>query len=152
MSKYKRILVPLVIIGLIVAVWAFTGGGTGAAEMDASDEYVTRLTTSQEFTDQVLGAQKPVLVDFYATRCPPCRKLAPRIHKLARAYEGRVKFTKVNVDKSRELAQQYGVSYLPTVIIFNQGKVAFEPLVGLKGEDVYSKALDRAIVAGGRKE
>ncbi len=104
----------------------------------------TQVTTTQEFSGHVLQADKPVLVDFYATWCPPCKKLAPIINELAGEYEGRANFVKVDGDKSRDLMSEYGVKVYPTVLIFSGGKPV-KKILGLRGAGEYRAALNAAI-------
>ena len=79
--------------------------------------------TEQNFDEEVMRAKVPVLVDFWATWCGPCRMLAPIIEELAKKYDGKVKVGKVNVDEERELALQFGVSSIPTVLVFQNGEI-----------------------------
>jgi len=100
----------------------------------------------KEFTDanfeaEVLKSDLPVLVDFWAEWCPPCVKLAPTIDKLAADYAGKVKVGKVNTDESQNVAMKYGISSIPTVIIFKQGEVV-QRFVGLRPERDFKEALD----------
>ena len=74
--------------------------------------------TEQNFDEEVMRAKVPVLVDFWATWCGPCRMLAPIIEELAKKYDGKVK-----VDEERELALQFGVSSIPTVLVFQNGEI-----------------------------
>ena len=78
--------------------------------------------TQQNFEDEVLGSSVPVLVDFWATWCGPCRMLSPLVDELAEKYEGKVKFGKINVDEQPRLAMNYGVESIPTLLLFKDGR------------------------------
>ncbi|WP_163996920.1 thioredoxin [Pyxidicoccus caerfyrddinensis] len=97
-----------------------------------------------DFTQQVLESQQPVLVDFWATWCAPCRAIAPAIDSLATQYKDQVKFTKLNIDENQDTPQQYGIRSIPTLLIFKGGKVV-EQIVGAvpkaRIEDALKKAL-----------
>ena len=75
------------------------------------------------FQDEVVKADAPVVVDFYADWCGLCKIIEPVIHKLSEEYQGRVKFVKVDTDANQELAMQFGIMSIPTVMFFLQGKV-----------------------------
>ena len=81
------------------------------------------LTTSN-FEAEVLNSDKPVLVDFWATWCGPCRMLAPTIAKIAEEQEGVIKVGKIDVDEEPELAARYGIASIPTLMVFKGGQVA----------------------------
>ena len=81
------------------------------------------IITEQNFEQEVLKADKPVLVDFWASWCGPCRMLAPTIELLAEEMEGVAKVGKVNVDEQPGLAARFGISSIPTLIVFEDGKV-----------------------------
>lgn len=89
----------------------------------------TVLATDATFKAEVLDATTPVLVDFWATWCAPCRAIAPSLDELAAQYKGKVKIAKVDVDESNQVAQQYGIRSIPTLLMFKGGKVV-EQLVG----------------------
>ena len=95
----------------------------------------------QNFGDEVLKSSQPVLVDFWAEWCGPCRALAPTIEKLAKDYSGKVKVGKVDTDVNRETALQYRIESIPTVILFRNGQVA-QKFVGLRREADYKQVLD----------
>ena len=78
--------------------------------------------TVSNFEEEVLHTDKPVLVDFWADWCGPCRMLAPVLEEIARDYEGTVKVGKVNVDEQMALAQQFGVTSIPLLVLFKDGK------------------------------
>ncbi len=99
--------------------------------------------TDQNFEEQVLKSEVPVLVDFWAEWCMPCRMLAPTIEKIATDYNGKVKVGKVDTDANREISIKYGISAIPTVILFKNGQVA-QKFVGLRQEKDFKAALDSA--------
>ena len=90
--------------------------------------------------DEAVNGDKPVLVDFWATWCGPCRMLAPVIEEIANEYAGKVKVGKVNVDDERELALEYGVSSIPTVMVFQNGEVK-ETSVGYRPKEEIEQML-----------
>ena len=92
------------------------------------------------FETEVLGADKPVLVDFWATWCMPCRMLAPTIEEIAEDAEGRAYVGKVNVDEEGELAMKYGVRSIPTLIFFENGKEV-NRMVGVQDKEDIEAAL-----------
>ncbi len=100
-----------------------------------------REFTDENFETEVLNSETPVLVDFWAEWCMPCRMLAPTIDKLADSYAGKVKVGKVDTDSNREIAMKYSINAIPTVILFKGGQVA-QKFVGLAKEDKFREVLD----------
>ncbi len=99
--------------------------------------------TEANFESEVLQSKEPVLIDFWAPWCGPCRQIAPVVEQLAGEYHGSVKVGKINVDDAQKLAGNYGVNSIPTLMIFKGGQV-IEQFVGLQGKPKLQAALDAA--------
>jgi thioredoxin 1 len=98
--------------------------------------------TQENFSTEVLSAGTPVLVDFWAEWCGPCKMIAPILDELAEEYNGRVKIAKVNIDEQQQLAAQYGIRAIPTLLMFHKGEVS-EQIVGLKSKRDLKNSIDR---------
>ena len=96
--------------------------------------------TSANFDADVLGSDIPVVVDFFATWCGPCRMMAPVIEELAEEYDGKVKIGKLDVDENSDVAARYGVMSIPTIILFKNGEI-FSKSVGLQDKEVLENAI-----------
>ena len=92
----------------------------------------------------MLQSDKPVLVDFWAAWCGPCGMVAPIIEQVAEEFQGKAKVAKINVDEQSELAQQYRIMSIPTLIVFKDGKIA-ESVVGAKSKNDLSNMLNKYI-------
>ncbi len=99
--------------------------------------------TKDNFDQAVLKSSLPILVDFWAAWCGPCRAVAPVVEELANEYSGKVNFAKLNVDENPELAQKYGVMSIPTLILFKAGQPA-QRMVGMRPKAEFKKVLDAA--------
>ncbi|HJZ66591.1 MAG TPA: thioredoxin [Blastocatellia bacterium] len=100
--------------------------------------------TDQNFEQEVLKSSQPVLVDFWAEWCHPCKALAPTVEKLAAEYEGKARVVKLNVDDNNQTGMQYGVRGIPTLILFNAGQEVGR-LVGGTSKDNISRLIERAL-------
>ena len=102
---------------------------------------ILELTTTN-FDDETRKADAPILVDFWAEWCGPCRMVAPILEQIATDYQGKARVGKVNVDEHSSLAARYGVQSIPTLLLFKQGKVV-EQYIGATSKDTLSKLIDK---------
>jgi thioredoxin 1 len=100
--------------------------------------------TDTNFDQLVLKSDQPVMVDFWAAWCGPCKALAPIVDEVATAYNGKVKVGKMDVDSSPVTPQRYGVRGIPTLLIFKNGQVQ-DQIVGYVGREVIEKALNKLV-------
>jgi thioredoxin 1 len=98
--------------------------------------------SEQNFEQEVLKSDKPVLVDFWATWCGPCRMMAPAVDAVAEAYVGRAKVGKLNVDENFAITGRYNIRGIPTLLLFKDGQVQ-EQIVGAASKEAISKMLDK---------
>ena len=97
-----------------------------------------------KFDEVVIKSKMPVLVDFWAPWCGPCRMVAPVVEELSGEYDGKVSFVKINVDDNPQVAGQFGVMSIPTLILFKEGKPA-STIVGFRPKEELKKSLDAAL-------
>lgn len=100
--------------------------------------------SDNEWDVEVLSSDTPVLVDFWAPWCGPCKMVAPIVDELAEEYDGKVKFVKLNTDDNIETASKYGIRSIPTIIVFKGGE-AVEQVVGFRPKSELKKSLDKAL-------
>jgi thioredoxin 1 len=102
--------------------------------------------TEGNFNDEVIRSPVPVLVDFWAEWCGPCKMISPILEEIAQEYDGRLKIGKVNIDEQQGLASQHGIRAIPTLLVFKNGEVA-DQIVGLRSKRDLKANLDRVVVA-----
>lgn len=102
--------------------------------------------TDQTFQKDVIESKLPVLLDFWAPWCNPCRMVSPIIEELAKEYEGKVVVGKINVDENPDTASQFGIMSIPTVMVFRGGK-PMKSLTGAHSKDTYKKMINELIGA-----
>jgi thioredoxin 1 len=100
--------------------------------------------TDQTFEDQVVKSDKPVIVDFWAPWCGPCRMMAPAFEDLAREYQGRMVFAKLNVDYNPGVASRYGIRSIPTLLIFRGGRLV-DQLIGARPRQDLKNHIEAAL-------
>src|SRR5215210_2738639 len=96
------------------------------------------------FEREVLQSDVPVVLDFWAEWCPPCRALAPTFEELAKQYEGRVRFLKLNVDENQQVPQRFGIKGIPTLVFFDGGREV-ERVVGASSKSALERIVDKYV-------
>jgi thioredoxin 1 len=137
-NPYRGAIYGAVMGVLLVSVFSRTPKDT------EESSNIVHINSEHDFEAQVLNASGIFLVDLFSNRCPPCRVLAPTISSLADRYAGKVTVCKVDLDRAPVVAQRYGVSAIPTVLIINNGK-EIKRLVGLQSKTEYIALLDKLI-------
>ena len=100
--------------------------------------------TKDTFEEIVLKSDKPVVVDFWASWCGPCRMVAPILEELSNDFDGKVQIAKVNVDEQGELAAQFRIMSIPTVLVFKNGEVA-EKIVGARAKEEFAELIQKQL-------
>jgi thioredoxin 1 len=100
--------------------------------------------TDHDFAEQVLQADKPVLVDFWAEWCAPCRALGPIIDSLSADYDGKVTIAKLDVDSNQQVAMQFGIRSIPTVMLFDKGQIV-DTFIGVRPKADYEAGLRKVL-------
>lgn len=100
--------------------------------------------TDENFQEEVLDSPMPVLVDFWATWCAPCKMIAPVVESIAEEYTGKIKVGKVNVDENNSVSIKYGIKGIPTLLLFNKGEIK-EQVVGVTTKEAISRMIEQQL-------
>jgi thioredoxin 1 len=134
------------LVAFVVVKERSVGRSEGAEKEEGKVMNGVKQVQEAAFRAEVMDSDVPVLVDFYAPWCGPCRMLAPMLEEVAREYDGRVKVVKVNVDEAQQLAADFGIRGVPTLMLFKHGDVT-ETLVGLPSPKALRAKLDALVAA-----
>jgi thioredoxin len=104
--------------------------------------------TDKNFFEELSKNSKPVLVDFYAVWCPPCKILAPVLEKLSEEFKGKIIFCKINTDENPVVSQKFGIESIPTVVVFKNGE-PLDGFIGARPEEIVREWLEK--ISGGEK-
>lgn len=104
-----------------------------------------KVITDSSFKPEVLDSKVPVLVDFWAEWCGPCKMLAPVLERIADANQGKVVVGKLNVDENQQIPQEFGIQGIPTLILFKEGK-AVQQIVGFQSQENIQRLIDEALI------
>lgn len=102
------------------------------------------IFTDQNFENEVLQSKTPVLVDFWAEWCAPCRLVAPVVEELAKEYEGKLKVGKLNVDENGKIASRFNIMSIPTLLIFKKGEVV-KTMIGAQSKESFRKQIEEVL-------
>lgn len=100
--------------------------------------------TDQTFNEEVLKAKMPVLVDFWAEWCGPCKMVSPIVEELAKEYDSKLKVGKLNVDENQQASSQFGIMSIPSLLFFKEGKVV-KTVIGAQGKEALKRAIDEVL-------
>lgn len=143
----KRLPIPLFFFLILISFLACGRNPAGKNVPAASTLAV--ITSAQDFSQKVESSALPVLVDFWATWCPPCRKMNPILERISGKYAQSLVVAKVDVDQNRDLAEAYKIESIPTMMLFHEGKVIGQ-LVGAMEEAQLESWLQEQLKAAGR--
>jgi thioredoxin 1 len=129
----KEITIRVLGVAIVGALFCFAAGCGQQSSMNESTQNVKHIGAA-EFEAEVTHAASPVVVDFYATWCGPCKMLSPMLDEMAGAFTNKIKFVKVNVDEATSVAKQFKIEAIPTLIFFKDGKVV-DTVIGLPSSD-----------------
>jgi thioredoxin 1 len=136
-----------IIIGLAVALlplFSSCGNSEKPAVRTMSSENEIKIIDDMSSFNEIINSNTPVLVDFYADWCAPCRMMAPILQQVSKEMEGKVKVIKVNVDKNGDAAQKYQIRSIPTMILFRNGKIQWQGVGVMQADQIKSIILQKS--------
>ncbi len=143
-KKSAKISLLIGIAAIVVGILFFMSIMPANKSSKSKESSMTSRTTDATFQQEVLSSDIPVVVDFWAPWCGPCRLVGPIIDKIEKTANGRFKVYKLNVDENPQTASAYSITGIPSVLIFKSGKVV-KQLVGAQSEQGYSAAIEEAL-------
>jgi len=148
--KRNVVVMWMLVLPAVLFISTLAGGGCGksSARPEAHATNVVILSEAN-FQSEVIAASQPVLVDFWAPWCGPCRTIGPIVNELAKDFDGRAKVAKVNVDDAPALAQRFGIQGIPTLLIFRDGRVV-DQVTGVVPKRELTAKLDKVIAESGK--
>lgn len=148
--KRNVVVMWMLVLPAVLFISMLAGGGCGksSARPEAHATNVVILSEAN-FQSEVIAASQPVLVDFWAPWCGPCRTIGPIVNELAKDFDGRAKVAKVNVDDAPALAQRFGIQGIPTMLIFWNGRVV-DQVTGVVPKRELTAKLDKVIAESGK--
>ena len=147
--KRNVVVVCTLVLPAVLVFSILASGGCGGA--DRAEVHATNVVILSEanFQSEVIAASQPVLVDFWAPWCGPCRTIGPIVNELAKDFDGRAKVAKVNVDDAPALAQRFEIQGIPTILIFRDGRVV-DQVTGVVPRRELTAKLDKVIAESGK--
>lgn len=142
--KRNVVLVWMLVLPAVLVVSLIGGGGCDGSKHAEAHGTNILILSEKDFQNEVVASKVPVLVDFWAPWCGPCRSIAPVVNELADDFAGRAKVAKVNVDEAPALAQKFGIQAIPTFLYFRDGRVVDQVMGGAPKRELAAK-LDKLI-------
>lgn len=131
--------------------WSARNATPGPAENHCMSSELIKHVTDDSFGSDVLGADKPVLVDYWAEWCGPCKSIAPLLDDVSRDYDGRLQVAKMNVDENQQVPRKYGIRGIPTLMLFKGGEVAATKVGAVSKAQLTAFLDDALVVAAGEQ-
>lgn len=143
--QLRNIVIAFVLIGMVFLFFYGKKNEDNSIKAETTTTLTTEvILTDDSFDNTVLGSDKVVMVDFWATWCGPCRMMAPTIEEIAQEYKGKIVVGKLDVDQNGQTAQKYQIMSIPTIMFFKNGKVV-DQVIGAAPKQMLTQKIDRLI-------